>query len=144
MKAKDIMVKNVATIEPNKSILDVAILMKERSIGSLVVVEKSNPIGIITERDIVRKLVAEGRDASKVKVRELMSYPLITASPDDSFEELSKKMSLNEIRRLPVIDKNGRLVGIITATDIAKSISKDVNEYDLVMRAILRYHKEGY
>jgi CBS domain-containing protein len=144
MKAKEIMVTNIATIEPDKNIVDAAKIMKGRRIGSLVVVKGSKPIGIITERDIVRKLIAEGKDAKNVKVKDLMSYPLITASPDDDVEVLAKRMSKNEIRRLPVVDNDGRLVGMITATDIAKSVVKDISDYDLVMRAILRYHKEGY
>lgn len=144
MKAKEIMVTDIAIIEPEKSVVEAAKIMKERKIGSLVVIEGSKPIGIITERDIIRKLVAEGKDAKIVKVKELMSYPLITANPDDDVEVLAKRMAVNEIRRLPIINKDGNLVGIITATDIAKSVAKDVSDYDLVMKAILRYHREGY
>lgn len=95
--------------------------MDETGAGSLVIVLNNAPVGIITERDLVRKIIAQKKDTSK-KVSEVMSESLITIAPEDDVKEASKKMLINGLRRLPVV-KNGKLVGIVTATDLARNLA---------------------
>jgi len=117
MKIQRIMSENVETIAPDVSISDAASLMSSKLIGCLIVVEGDDVVGILTERDVLSKITAEGREAKKVKVREVMTSPVISAYPDLEIEEAIKTMGDKKIRRLPVV-KDGKLAGVITSTDI--------------------------
>jgi CBS domain-containing protein len=128
--AKDWMTKNVVTITMHRSIHDAAKLMRDKNIGSVIVVEKEKPIGIITEKDIVFKVCASDKSPSKVKVEEIMSKSLMFAHVDDSVHEIIRRMSLAKVRRMPILDKE-KLVGIITETDmhnIMTYIQKELHE----------------
>ena len=114
---RDIMEKNVITIEHDKTVLDVAQLMKEKKISFLVVLKNEEPIGIISERDLVRKLVAEDKIASKVPLSDIMSYKFRSVAPSTEIEEAVQKMLNHKIRRLLVVE-NSKLVGVITQTDL--------------------------
>ncbi len=114
----DVMSKDVKGIGEKASILDALKKMKKFRIGCLVVVEGNEAIGIVTDADILYKAVAEERDLEKTKVQTIMSRPLITVFPDASIDDAATLMRVNKIKKLPVIDKKGRLVGIVTATDL--------------------------
>lgn len=114
---RDIMGKNVITIEHDKTSLDAACLMEKNGISFLVVLKNEEPIGIVTERDFVRKLVARDKSASKVPLSEIMSYKFRSVEPSTEIEDAVQKMLNNKIRRLLVLD-NGKLVGAITQTDL--------------------------
>ncbi|MFN4336628.1 MAG: cyclic nucleotide-binding/CBS domain-containing protein [Candidatus Nitrosocaldus sp.] len=116
---KDIMVRDVVTISPDKTAQDAARLMAEHGIGSVVVMHHDNVVGIVTERDLVRKVCAKDIPSSKVRIHDVMSTPIITAEPDLPIEAAVQRMFNNKIRRLPVVE-NGKLVGIVTISDIAK------------------------
>jgi len=113
------MTKRVEKITPSQTVFEATKLMKEKAIGCLVVVEDGDAVGIMTERDIVRRVVAENSDAKQVKVGAVMSKPLITIGPNTSVRDAAAMMIKNKIRRLPVIE-DSKLVGIITSTDLAK------------------------
>ncbi|RLF58984.1 MAG: hypothetical protein DRN25_04545 [Thermoplasmata archaeon] len=119
MKVKDVMSKNVKTISPEATMEEAALKMRKNKIGCLVVVEGEKPIGIITERDLVYKIVAEGKD-TKTKVREVMSKDLKTIDKEADLKLAAKLMATHIIRRLPVVD-NDRLVGIVTLEDIMRA-----------------------
>ncbi len=114
---RDIMEKNVITIGHDKMVLDAACLMKENEISFLVVLENEEPIGVITESDFVRKLVANNQVASKVPLSKIMSYKFRSVGPTTEIEDAVQKMLNNKIRRLLVVD-DGKLVGVITQTDL--------------------------
>ncbi len=116
---KDVMSKNVKTISPEATMEEAALKMRKNKIGCLVVVEGEKPIGIITERDLVYKIVAEGKD-TKTKVREVMSKDLKTIDKEADLKLAAKLMATHIIRRLPVVD-NDRLVGIVTLEDIMRA-----------------------
>jgi CBS domain-containing protein len=122
---RDAMTENVLTTTPDKSIVDAAKLMKAEGRGSIVVVERKRPIAIVTERDFLKKVVAEGRSPRRVTVRDVMSSPLVTVSPATSLRDAGALMTSKKIRRLPVVQSN-RLVGIITSADFFPRI--DWNE----------------
>jgi len=132
---RDIMTKPVVTISENRSAKYAGELMKKTRKGALVVVRKGKPVGIITDSDLIRKIVAKNVKPSSVKVKDIMSKPLVVVRPDDSIVEATRKMKRSNIKRLPVIE-NGKLVGMISLTDIAKTSPEmlDLLEYRLKMR----------
>ena len=121
-KIKDIMTKNVVSISRDSSVFDAAELMCSSQLGCLVVVDGEAPVGIVTERDIVRRVVAK-RLPLDTKVSEVMSKSLITVDPDASLKEAARLMSSHMIRRLPV-SKDNRLVGIVVAADFVRNLGK--------------------
>jgi CBS domain-containing protein len=108
----------VYTVTPDASISDVARLMIERDMGDVIVVEGQKPVGIITDRDIVVRVTGAGLEASEVRVREVMSQPPVTISRDEEARVAIDLMSRHGIRRLPIVDEEGRLVSILTMDDI--------------------------
>jgi len=118
---RDIMIKKVITIELDKTAKDAAKLMAEHSIGSLVIVSDGEPAGIVTERDLVRKVCAKDIASSKVPLSNVMSSPVIWAEPDVPIETAVQRMFNNKIRRLLVLE-DGKLVGIVTVSDLAKHL----------------------
>ncbi len=116
IKVGDIMVKNVITLSKGKNLVDAANVMKENSIGSVVIVDEEKAIGILTERDIIRKAVA--RNNINKKVEEVMSSPIIVIKPENTIEEAVKAMKENGVKRLIVIGEDGVLKGIITEDDV--------------------------
>ena len=119
-----IMTRHVVTISPNRSALDAALLMKENRSSSLIVQDKDNKsLGIITERDFVKRVCAEDKKSSEVKISELMSKIQTFAEPETPVDVAVQRMINNRIRRLPVIS-DGNVVGIITVTDLAKELRR--------------------
>ena len=114
---RDIMEKNVITIGHDKIVLDAACLMKENEISFLVVLKNEEPIGVVTESDFVRKLVANDKVASKVPLSEIMSYKFRSVESSTEIEDAVQKMLNNKIRRLLVVNDE-KLVGVITQTDL--------------------------
>ncbi len=121
-KVKDIMTKKVVTIEANKTVSEATVLMSEKNVSNLIVIQDGTPNGIVTERDFVRKVLAKNK-LPTTKISEIMSTPLRVIDPNAPIKEAARKMIRKGIRRLPVINDN-KLVGIITTTDIAKQLSK--------------------
>jgi CBS domain-containing protein len=134
---KDLMTKNVVTIDANKTVVEAAVLMSENDIGDLIVMDNNTPVGIITERDFVRRVLAEGK-STESKVSEVMTRPLKVIDPDAPIKEAARRMVNKRIRRLPVI-KDNKLVGIITAADFAKHLSKKTLTDD-ILEAMGRSH----
>ena len=121
---RDAMVTNVITLSSDKSIVNAAKLMQEKNIGGLVVVDNNKPLGMITERDLL-SVISKDLQPNTVKVKDIMSSPIISISPDTSIIEAAKLMSENKIRKLPVKEE-GKLIGIITAEDIVKIAPKEI------------------
>ena len=123
LKVGDVMTKDVIVASADESIESVARLMEEHSIGSVIVVdqkEKNNAQGIITERDIVYKVVAKKKDAEKLKAEHIMSKPLRVVTPDTTLEHAAMAMKEHQIKRLPVVNEKKELVGILSEGDIMR------------------------
>ena len=120
LKTANVMVKKVITIDEKASVKEAADTMNQFEIGSVITTRKGKPIGIITERDLLKRIVAEGRNAEKTKVKEIMSSPLVIISPDTDLEEAARLMFKMKIKKLPVTEQN-RLVGLVSLTDIARA-----------------------
>jgi CBS domain-containing protein len=117
-------------INDNPSALDVAKLMAKHRIGSIVVIEGNNkkPVGIVTERDIIKKVSALNKSADQVAVRRIMSSPLITVKSIDSVDTAAETITENKIKRLVVLEQDGSMVGILSVSDIAKKLAKILTE----------------
>ena len=113
----EIMVTDVHVVGPATSVRETAIIMEKEGHGCVIVVNGNIAIGIVTERDIVQRVTAAGVDASKIRVEDIMTTPLVTIDPDESIAEAARRMSRLDIRRLGVMYK-GNLVGIITSKDV--------------------------
>ena len=133
---KDIMTKNVVSIGVNNSVFEAAELMSSKQVSCLVIMDGEVPIGIVTERDIVRRVVAKKMPLD-TKVSEIMSKSLITVNPDASLKEAARLMSSNKIRRLPVLKQN-RLVGIVVAADFVRNLGKKTASEE-ILEAMGRY-----
>ncbi len=118
-KVGDIMTRDVITIEIGKTVREAVEIMNEKEIGCIVITKNEAPIGIVTERDVLKKIVVEGRDPQKTRVEEIMSSPLITGSPNMTLENAARLLVLKRIKKLPIVDK-GKLVGIVTLFDIVR------------------------
>jgi CBS domain-containing protein len=135
-KVKDFMTKGVLTIDSQKSIVDAAELMSLKDVGDIIVTGAEIPRGIVTERDFVRRVIAKRRPLD-TKISDIMSTPLITIEPEASLNEAARKMTNNQIRRLPVIERH-KLVGIIVVSDFARHLSKKTLTEN-VLEAIWRH-----
>lgn len=129
---KDIMSKPVLTLDLNASVERAGKLMAKTRKDSLIITKNGKPVGILTDSDLIKKIVAKNIKPSTVKVKNLMSAPLISVSPEETVLEASRKMKRSNIKRLPVLS-NGKLVGIISTTDIARTVPEmvDILEYKL-------------
>jgi CBS domain-containing protein len=117
-KIRDAMTANPRTIETSTAILEAARYMRDENVGSLPIVEGEKLVGILTDRDIAIRAIAEGRDGSAT-AGEIASKDLVTVDPQQSVDEAMKLMAKNQVRRLPVCEEDGRLVGILAQADVA-------------------------
>lgn len=120
LKVEDVMVEDVISVPEKATVKEAAKLMNQHEIGCLIVVKNGKPIGIVTETDMVKRVILKPVDPEKTEVRKIMSEPLVVVSPQMSLEEASKIMRKQKIKKLPVIEK-GSLVGLVTTTDIVRS-----------------------
>ncbi|HML04091.1 MAG TPA: CBS domain-containing protein [Candidatus Bathyarchaeia archaeon] len=119
-KLSKIMIEDVVTIRPSATVRQAAELMNLHEIGCLLVVDQEKPVGIITERDILKRVICRSKPSQKTKVGDLMSKPLITASSHMHAGEAAKLMLERNVKKLPVVE-GGRLVGLVTITDLLRS-----------------------
>jgi len=123
MNVRELMTTAPVTVEPDATLGEVAVLMKQEDCGSIPVVEDGRLVGIVTDRDIVIRGVAAGSDPKTQRVSTVMSADPVTIRPDDDLADAEKVMADRQIRRLPVVE-NGKLVGIIVTAQIARAADK--------------------
>ena len=124
------------------SVFTISNLMKEGKVGSIIIIDQNKePVGIITERDIVRRVISDGKDPMITKATDIMSKPLITVEEDTHLYDVAKKMVKHKIRRLPVVKDNHILVGIVTVTDIIKYYYEKNKDNNYLAKAMIRYGK---
>lgn len=138
MKVGEIMSKEVFKVLAGDTVLEAAKLMDRENIGS-VIVEDGDSLGIVTERDILRKVVAKGRDAHKIFVKDIMVGPLVSIGPEKSVEEADELMTKHRIRRLPVI-KGELMVGIVTVRDVSKGLRYSIGKKVVERMGTNHYH----
>ena len=134
-KCNDVMTKDPICCLAGDLVVKAAKLMKDENIGSVPVVETVQTrrlIGIVTDRDLALKVVAEGRDAKSTKVEAVMTHNLVTCSPDDDLKKAMDAMSENQLRRIPIVDKDGRILGIISQADVATRVNQPEKTAEMV------------
>src|ERR671939_1794867 len=122
---RSIMTKDVVTIDISRGATEAARLMTDRHISSVIIVDKEQPVGIITERDFVKKICAKELEISKVKVGDIMSRILTYADPETPIDVAIQRMLNHNIRRLPILSE-GKAIGIITVTDLARHLRTEL------------------
>lgn len=132
MFIRDVMTPNPQTVTPDDTIERAARIMRDEDTGAVPVVQDGRPIGMLTDRDIVVRAVADGESASR-PVRDVITDRLVTVTPDTSTSEASELMSEHQVRRLPVVE-NDRLVGIVSIGDLAVKEAKDRRTGDTLER----------
>ena len=115
----EVMTRDVRACEPNATVADAAKVMAQEDVGPVPIVEDGRLVGIVTDRDIVVRVVAEGRDPNATTVKEIASTDLVTVSPGDDLDEALKLLAERQVRRLPVVEGD-RLVGIVAQADVAR------------------------
>jgi CBS domain-containing protein len=121
MRISEIMTRDPELIDPTASIRDAAQRMKNEDIGALPVGENDRLIGMVTDRDIALRAVADGRDPSSTTVRDVMSEKIFYCFEDDDVEAAARCMADNQVRRLPILNRDKRLTGIVALADIAQT-----------------------
>jgi CBS domain-containing protein len=119
LKIEDIMVKEVITVDGESTVKEAADIMNRFEIGCLIVTKDGKAVGILTERDLLKRVVSRAKNPMKTKAKTIMSKPLIVVEPDMELEEAAKLMFKLKIKKLPVVE-NGRLMGLVTLTDLAR------------------------
>jgi CBS domain-containing protein len=127
---KEVMTRDVRACEPNATVADAAKVMAQEDVGPVPIIEEGRLVGIVTDRDIVVRVVAEGRDPNATTVGEIASTELVTVSPGDDLDEALNLLAKRQVRRLPVVEGD-RLVGIVAQADIAR-LGKDQKTGEVV------------
>jgi CBS domain-containing protein len=117
------MTSNPCSIDADKPVAYAAKMMKEEDVGLAPVVEGDRLVGTLTDRDIAIRVVAEGRDPQSTTVREVASTDLVTIDPDQDLDEALRLMAKNQVRRLPVVEEDGKLAGVVAQADVARHAS---------------------
>lgn len=117
---RDVMTSNPCTIDAERSVAYAAKMMREEDVGLAPIVEGDMLIGMLTDRDIATRVAAQGRNPDQVKVREVASTQLVTVGPQQDLDEVLRKMARHKVRRLPVVDEHGKLIGVVAQADIAR------------------------
>jgi CBS domain-containing protein len=121
---QELMTKNPRSIDADKSVTYAAKMLRDEDVGLAPIVEGDRLIGTVTDRDITIRLVAEGKDPESTKVKEIASINLVTVDPRQDLDEALKLMAKHQVRRLPVIEEGGRLVGVVAQADVARNVDE--------------------
>lgn len=139
IQVREVMTRPVITARADDDVLTAAKRMVSANVGSLIVVQSDEPIGILTERDLVKKVVSKAEDPRVIKVGEVMNSPLITINPEASIRDAALQMLKSGVKRLPVIAE-GKLVGIITDTDLVSGSSVGLSD---ILSDLIDMHRES-
>jgi CBS domain-containing protein len=126
---QDVMTQNPCAIDADQPVSYAAKMMRDEDVGLAPVIQRGRLIGTLTDRDITVRVVAEGNDPQAVSVREVASTDVVTVDPREDLDEALKLMARHQVRRLPVVDQHGRLVGVVAQADVAEEAkAKKVGE----------------
>jgi CBS domain-containing protein len=117
---RDVMTSDPCAIDADKSVAYAAKMMREEDVGLAPIVEGDKLVGMLTDRDITIRVVAEGRNPDQVKVSEVASKQVVTIDPQQDLDEALRIMAKHQVRRLPVVEEDGKLVGVVAQADIAR------------------------
>lgn len=136
MRVADVMSKDVEFIDPNLPVSEAAVLMGELDVGALPAGSAAHVEGILTDRDILYRVVAQGLDSSQVRIRDILSRPVIMCREDDGLEAAMDLMAANHIRRMPVQNEAGQTTGWITLADISRRLLVDSGDLQRTLQTL--------
>ena len=137
MKIKDIMTKEIACVDTKSSAADAATKMKDQNTGTVIVVDGSSVKGIVTDRQITTRAVADQKDPRNTSVMDIMTKDIVGCSENDDLFDALKTMGENKVRRLPVVNDSAQLVGIVSVADIAREMRTGMdNMFDEITKDI--------
>ena len=134
-KCNEVMTKNVVYSLPTDMVIKAAELMKSENIGPILVVENEDTmklVGIVTDRDLALKVVAEGRDAKSTTVESVMTRSIVTCRADDDLQKALDAMAKHQLRRIPVVDNDNKILGIIAQADVATRVDQPEKTAEMV------------
>ena len=129
---REAMTSNPRTIQTQSTITEAATLMRDEDAGFAPIVDGDRLVGAITDRDIAIRVVAEGKDPQTTKVADCMSSNLVTIDPQQELDEAQRLMAQHQVRRLPVVEEDGKLVGVLAQADVAMSSTSDSRTGEMV------------
>lgn len=138
MALKQLMIKDVTSLPTYATVLDAAKFMTDMNVGTVIVTVEDIPSGLITDRDIVTKVLAQGKDPKTTKIEEVMITPVVTISEDKGIFDATKLMSTHGVRRFPVVDTKGKLVGVIALDDVMVLLGEEMKNIAGALRSELQ------
>jgi CBS domain-containing protein len=123
-KVRDLMTENPCSIDADKPVAYAAKMMRDEDVGLAPIVEGQKLIGTLTDRDIAIRVVAEGKDPATTAVREVATKKVVTVEPQRDLDQALRLMAKNQVRRLPIVEEDGRLVGVVAQADVARHASE--------------------
>jgi len=145
MKCKEIMTKDPVCCLPDDEVQKAAKLMKDEDVGVIPIIEDEDTktlLGIVTDRDLALRVVAEGRDGASTRIKDVMTAGAISCRPDDDLQKAVDAMQENQVRRIPVVDNNKKIVGIIAQADVAIRADEPKKTAEIVQE-ISKSHAAG-
>ncbi len=137
MKIKDIMTREIACVDASSTAADAAKKMKDQNVGTVLVIDQNQLKGMLTDRAITTRAVAEDRDPKSLPVTDIMTKDIIGCSDEDDVFDALKTMGENKVRRLPVVDNEDHLVGVVSMSDIAEQMRSGIdNMFDEMSKSI--------
>jgi CBS domain-containing protein len=134
-KCEEVMTKKIFCCLPNDTVVKAARLMKHENVGAIPVIEDQQTqklVGIVTDRDLALKIVAEGRDARSTKVEAVMTHDVVTCHAEDDLQKALDAMSGHQLRRIPVVDNDNKILGIIAQADVATRVNQPEKTAEMV------------
>jgi CBS domain-containing protein len=138
MKVKDMMHKGAEFVAPNAKLQAIAMKMRDHDIGAILVCERDKTVGVVTDRDIAIRALADGKDLAAVEARDVMSRDVVFCRDSEEAEDALRIMESKKIRRLPVLDGNEKLVGMVSLGDISHALSRELTAE--VTKAVSAHH----
>ena len=139
MKVKDMMHRGAEFVAPNATLRQIAKKMRDFDVGAIPVCDKGKPVGIVTDRDIAIRALANGKDPAKVEAREVMSPNVVFCRDSEEAEDALRIMEDNQVRPLPVLDEGHKLIGMVSLGDISHALSQEMTGE--VTRAVSAHHR---
>ena len=130
---RELMTSNPRSSQADKPVIEAAKIMRDEDVGLVPIVEGDRLVGTLTDRDIAIRLVAEGKDPASTPVKDVASRDLVTVDPDQDLDEALRLMAQHQVRRLPVVEEDGKLVGVVAQADVARQ-SDDKKTGEVVER----------
>ncbi len=137
MSLKPLMTKEITSLPSTATALDAAKYMTDMNVGSVIVVDDDKPSGILTDRDIVTKVLSQDKDPKTTKIRDIMTSPAVTISEDRDIIAVTRLMSEHGIRRFPVVDANGKIIGVISLDDVLVFLGQEMQNIATALKTEL-------